>query len=153
MAKEISAVLDRVINSSAEDRENLYSSQPVHDYMKLCKIIRELDTLKRQYFNRLSDVEKDEVFNKQLADENIPRFLPVRDVAMMLDISPQMVRRYCADGHIKAHQRFKNHGNWLIEASQFAGHPNWNRYVTQRKVDNEKNIKMAEVMLDGLEEK
>jgi hypothetical protein len=55
---------------------------------------------------------------------NLPGFLTVSDVSEMLNITPQMVRKHCAAGKIKAWRTLGDSGEWRIDVDQYKSHPN-----------------------------
>lgn len=82
----------------------------------------------------------------------IPEYLTTQDVAKMLHISPQMVRRYCANGDIKATQRMGGTGAWLIETSQYLDHPGLRNVLAAKEVKRKKSLGFANSMLELLDE-
>jgi predicted transcriptional regulator len=89
---------------------------------------------------------------KQIISSVIPEHLTVRDVALLLEVTPQMVRRYCAEGKIDARQRLEDSGNCIIPTSQFLNHPNFTKFVRKREKIKIQSSKIAEMMLEYLEE-
>ncbi|GEN35944.1 helix-turn-helix domain-containing protein [Aneurinibacillus danicus] len=48
-----------------------------------------------------------------------PEFLSPGEVADLLGITPQMVRRYCKEGAIPAYRTLGNRGSWRIDTKHF----------------------------------
>ncbi|KAF6512414.1 hypothetical protein TGS27_0793 [Geobacillus stearothermophilus] len=108
----------------------------------------ELEKRKKEIYSNLSDQEKQSVRHilTEMAEQTIPDDLHVRDVALLLDVTPQMVRRYCAEGKIEAYQRLGDSGKWIIPAAQFFHHPNWPSFLQMREQLKSQSIRIAEKM-------
>jgi excisionase family DNA binding protein len=68
--------------------------------------------------------------SKELEDE--PDYLTTSDVAEILDISQQMVRKHCKEGKLKAWQTLGNRGEWRIDVEQFRDNPRYKQMIRDR---------------------
>lgn len=127
----MSEMLDMVSLNPSE--EEVITSEKARQYIKLSKLIEQMEEERQEIYQHLSADEKHEVFESMQKKYNIPEYISVREAATILDVSVQMVRRYCAEGKIKAHQRLEGSGKWQIETNQFVHHPGWDRYVEDRE--------------------
>ncbi|MDN4075447.1 helix-turn-helix domain-containing protein [Fictibacillus terranigra] len=73
---------------------------------------------------------------------NDPEHLTTHDVATILNITPQMVRRYCAEGTLNAWRTLGDRGEWRIDVEQFEKNPNYIQMVKRRT----KNLMMANIV-------
>ncbi|AKM20520.1 hypothetical protein GARCT_03295 [Geobacillus sp. 12AMOR1] len=123
-------------------------SDNVQRYVELIQQSLELEKRKKEIYSNLSDQEKQSVRHilTEMAEQTIPDDLHVRDVALLLDVTPQMVRRYCAEGKIEAYQRLGDSGKWIIPAAQFFHHPNWPSFLQMREQLKSQSIRIAEKM-------
>ncbi|HEU4963583.1 MAG TPA: helix-turn-helix domain-containing protein [Bacilli bacterium] len=62
-----------------------------------------------------------------------PEYLTTLDVAKILGISPQLVRRYCQDGTIPAWRTLGNRGEWRIDVAYYQDHPGYRQFLRQRQ--------------------
>lgn len=138
----------RTMNVSDEDEK----SEKVKQYIAILLIQKELERLIERIYLELDEDEKEEINKFFGVTLEYPEYLPVRDVAEILEVTPQMVRRYCADGKIIARQRLKGSGTWLIPSEQFITHPNWKKYVEKKKEFKKQSTNIAEKMLQYLDE-
>lgn len=79
---------------------------------------------------------------------NLPSYLSVRDVSVMLDVTPQMVRRYCANGDIEAKRRLGNKGQWMIHTDQFLGSQDLENLLRKQDAIKQDNIHMIKTILE-----
>ena len=123
-------------------------------YVTILRMQIELEKQKEQIYLELNEFEKQEANNilKESVTEDFPEYLPVRDVAEILGVTPQMVRRYCADGRIDARQRIEGSGKWLIPTKQFVTHPNWNKYIQRSNKIKKQSVNIAKKIVQYLEE-
>lgn len=122
------------------------------NFMKIIMLQEELEMEKENLFKRLTFEEKKEIFQFLSKRFNIPELITVRDVADILELSPQMVRRHCADGKIKSLQTLEGSGKWRVYSDQFMDHPNWFKFIKKRKKIKNQSIDIAEKMLDLLDD-
>jgi hypothetical protein len=80
----------------------------------------------------------------ELMDE--PEFLTTLDVAEILAISPQMVRKRCMDGSIRAWRTLGDRGEWRIDVEPFRNHPRYQAFLRQRAEHLEDNQRLFEVV-------
>lgn len=149
-AEIIENLVDSVndINIPAESN----TSDNVKRYITILQIQKELEKQKEKVFLELNDSEKKEADNYLNKKVQIPSYLSVRDVAQILEVTPQMVRRYCGNGKIAARQRMEGSGKWLIPADQFITHPNWNKFMEKKNTIKKQSIKIAQKMVEYIEE-
>lgn len=79
---------------------------------------------------------------------NLPAYLSVRDVSVMLDVTPQMVRRYCANGDIEAKRRLGSKGQWMIHTEQFIGSQDLENLLRKQDDIKQDNITMIKNILE-----
>jgi excisionase family DNA binding protein len=112
----------------------------------------ELEREKERLFLGLTPREKREVFRVLSKQYNIPEFITVKDVSEFLGITPQMVRRHCSDGRIKALQTLEGSGKWRIQSEQFMDHPDWDKFLEKRGKIKKQSINIAEKMMEYLDD-
>lgn len=127
-------------------------SERVEHYVTIQRLQMELEKQKEQIYLDLNESEKQEVSDLLRKTVEFPEHLSVRDVAEILKVTPQMVRRYCTEGKIDARQRIEGSGKWIIPTGQFITHPNWNKYVQKRSKIKEQSINIASKMMKYLDE-
>ena len=130
--------------------EMILTSDRVKRFVLLSKLIEHAAKEKERI--KLDEMEKQEAFEVLQKEHNIPEYITVHDAADILEVSAQMVRRYCAEEKIKAFQRFPGSGKWLIETKQFMDNKNWGEFVQKRARIKEKSIKLATKMIQILDE-
>jgi predicted transcriptional regulator len=141
-------------NIGTEYENSLMMSENARRYVELVRLSLELEKHKEKIYQNLNEQDKENVqkiLNK-IDDPVIPQHLTVRDVALLLEVTPQMVRRYCTDGKIDARQRLEDSGKWIIPTSQFLNHPNFSKFVWKREKIKNQSSKIAEKMLEYLDE-
>ncbi|MCR2822369.1 helix-turn-helix domain-containing protein [Lederbergia panacisoli] len=141
---------ERVKNLANEDK----ISDSARHYVNLLFQSMEVEKLKEMAYLELRENEKIEVQQllKHTFESSLPVYLPVTEVSQILGVSPQMVRRYCAEGKIKAKQRLGETGQWLIPTEQFVSKPEFTKYLYQKEINRKKSIKAAEIMLQMIDE-
>ncbi|QSB49351.1 helix-turn-helix domain-containing protein [Parageobacillus toebii] len=155
MNKKMTTLFRTAGNSNVDEYEKTSTlSENARRYLELVRLSLELEKQKEKMYLALNEQEKEEVQNvlSQITEPTIPEYLTVRDVALLLDVTPQMVRRYCAEGKIDAYQRLEGSGKWTIPTAQFLHHPNWPAFLRKRQKVKNQSINIAEKMLEYLEE-
>ncbi|MDA1850298.1 helix-turn-helix domain-containing protein [Bacillus cereus] len=141
-----------------ENIQEQLASRNAQLYVKMLKLTDELTQMQSNLYKELNELEKAEikVVMSKAEVNNYPEYLTTQDVAKLLKISTQMVRRYCADGKIDATQRMEGTGAWLIKTEQFLDHPDLLKVLNARENAREKNrnksIGFANSMLKLLNE-
>ncbi|MBP3040272.1 helix-turn-helix domain-containing protein [Bacillaceae bacterium Marseille-Q3522] len=102
----------------------------------------------------LSEKEKEEAkaVLKKVIGSGLPEYLSVSEVSQILNVSPQMVRRYCAEGKIIGKQRLEGSGKWLIPTEQFLSKPEFAKYIKQKEINRLKSMNAAKMMLQMIED-
>ncbi|RWR13582.1 helix-turn-helix domain-containing protein [Siminovitchia fortis] len=134
------------------NKENI--SENARQYVQLLHQSIEIDQEKEMFYLELNDDEKTEVEHvlKDVFHTRLPEYMPVTEVAQMLNVTPQMVRRYCAEGKIKAKQRMENSGKWLIPTEQFLAKPEFSKHLKQKEINRMKSMKAIDLVLQGIDE-
>ena len=132
--------------------EQAITSQKAKDYVKITKLHEELEREKERLYQELNEAERKEAFEALSKQFNIPKYLTVRDASEILGITPQMVRRHCADGKLTAHQTLEGSGKWRIDADQFMDKPNWDKFIEKRARIKKQSKNIAKKVLEYLEE-
>lgn len=127
-------------------------SSKVRQLLKIIKLSQQLDIEKEATYQSLNDAEKKEAFHILQSTYSLPEFLTVSEAAELLEVTPQMVRRYCSEGKVAAHQRFEGSGKWKVDTDQFIGHPSWDKFVQKRLRLKEQSLKIAEEMVAYLDD-
>lgn len=127
-------------------------SERVKYFVTIQRMQMELEKQKEQIYLELNEHEKQEANDLLRKTAEFAEYLPVRDVAEILEVTPQMVRRYCAEGKIEARQRIEGSGKWLIPTEQFIAHPNWNKYIQKKNKIKKQSVNIANKMLQYLDE-
>ncbi|WP_430510876.1 helix-turn-helix domain-containing protein [Gottfriedia solisilvae] len=140
-------ILEILEKVKSEEDIKISVDQKVKNYLYLTEIIHELENLKKDLYTTLTKEQRYEIFQEVQKRFAIPEYLPVSDVAEILGISPQLVRRYCSEGKLEAIQTLEGSGKWRIEPFQFVDHANWSKYVEKRERILLQSSKLAEKML------
>lgn len=150
MAQAITDLLEG-IKLDGNNPEQL-ASKNAQLYVKMVKLTNEITKMQSNLYKELNETEKEavKVVMSKTEVNNYPEFLTTQDVAKILRISTQMVRRYCADGKIDATQRMEGTGAWLIKTEQFLDHPDLPKVLNSRKQNQQKSIGFAKTMLELL---
>lgn len=126
------------------------ASQNARDFVKVIMLQNELGNEKERLYQALSEHEKKEAFEALSKQFNMPEYITVRDAAEILGVSPQMVRRYCADGKLHGHQTLEGSGKWRLDTEQFMGKPNWDKFMEKRARIKKQSVNIANSILDNL---
>lgn len=150
MAIEISNLYEDI--KSETDRTEV--SERTKLFINLYRLAEELENKKTEIYLELEDGEREDI--EKILEINSrktgsPESITVRDVSKILEVSPQMVRRYCSEGKIEARQRIEGSGTWIIPSSQFVNHPNWTKFVRDKNKLKKQSIEIAEKMLRDTE--
>ncbi|MHB1629826.1 MAG: helix-turn-helix domain-containing protein [Bacilli bacterium] len=98
----------------------------VQEHPELSHVLETIQQLSTEIISTHS-LSNREPFNAERAQDDDkteePEYLSTLEVAKFLDISPQMVRRYCQDGSIKAWRTLGDRGEWRIDMAQYRDHP------------------------------
>ncbi|WP_100011798.1 helix-turn-helix domain-containing protein [Lentibacillus sediminis] len=139
------------INTQLENQE---ANEKTKRYVELVLHSIELEKKRAAAYSELGDGEEGEANRilKEMTTPYLPEFLLVSEVSALLGVSHQMVRRYCTEGKIKAKQRLEGSGKWLIPTEQFLATPEFIKYIQEKEVQRINSIKVAETMLEMLEE-
>ncbi|SFE59728.1 helix-turn-helix domain-containing protein [Alteribacillus iranensis] len=149
MATDINNLLENIDRNSPHT-----SSEKVKEYMTLTYLAEEINKRKVKAYKELNESERVELIHALYESEKIdvPEFLPVSDVAEFLGVSPQMVRRYCQEEKIIAHQPVTGAGHWKIPTHQFETDPRWYDFIREKMAARNNDVQTAEMMLDILNE-
>lgn len=149
MAVEISRIIDSIKKIEKEPATNV---EKVKTYRDIAKIFEELERQRQRILQGLDEDIREELLKSEQGPEvfEIPENLSVNDVSELLNVSPQMVRRYCTEGKIEAHQTLEGSGKWKIPTVQFMNHPNWDNFIHDKKNMNKNNMRTADIMLKML---
>ncbi len=124
----------------------------IKNYVNLISIVDELNEIKERLFEELTEDEKytiDTMMESVIRNDSVvmPKYLKVRDVAEILDLPTQEVRKECAEGKLICLERQKGSHMWLIETSQFIGHPNLNKVLEKKEENRKKSLKFVKSMI------
>lgn len=100
----------------------------------------------------VNEEQKREKFDELREKYNIPNFITVYDTAEILGVSVKDTRKKCAEKEIEAHQRLEGSEKWYIDTIQFMNHANWDEFVAKRAKIKEKSLRLAQKMIEVLEE-
>lgn len=143
--KKMSMIFDEVILSPFEEEHVKTADSKA--YLKLLKLNEELERKKEIIFNSMSEEEKEMVYAAiQQKTVKVPEYIKVADAARIIGVSPQMIRKYCAEGKLKAQQSMPGSGRWKIKASELMHYPGWDNFIKQKKAIREKSKALAEFM-------
>ncbi|PLR79570.1 DNA-binding protein [Bacillus canaveralius] len=153
MAIEMASIYEKIRNV-ANQIDNAPISDKAKQYVQLLRYSIELEKQKEKAYLELNENEKEEAQSilKEILAPELPKYLPVSEVSMMLNVSPQMVRRYCAEGKILGKRRHQDSGKWLIPTEQFLTKPEFVEYIQKKEVNRIKSIKAAQLMLQMIDE-
>ncbi|WP_162287826.1 helix-turn-helix domain-containing protein [Indiicoccus explosivorum] len=126
-------------------------SKRAREYVKLMRLYEELEREKTRLDRELQEDEKQEAFEALSREFNIPPYVTVRDAAEIMGISPQMIRRYCAEGKLSAQQTLEGSGKWRIATAQLMEQPNWERFIDKRAKLKKQSAALADEVLTQLD--
>ncbi|MED4183584.1 helix-turn-helix domain-containing protein [Priestia megaterium] len=78
----------------------------------------------KKMLEQIFNVAVEEKSSEQAEPEE---YLTVRDVAKLLGISPQMVRRHCANNNIVSWRTAGEKGEWRIDIDQYRSNPSYSK--------------------------
>ena len=139
-------------NVKPRPSDEAIKSERVKEYVQLMRLHEELERKKNKLYEELKEEERKEAFEALSTEFNLPPHVTVRDAAEIMDISPQMVRRHCAERKLAAQQTFEGSGKWRIETKQLMDQPNWERFIEKRARIKDQSIGFAGEMLNQLQE-
>lgn len=150
MAKQTGSLFKNMTDAIGKMNEKAISDN-VKRYVQMIHQSIEIEKEKEMLYMELNEEEKleAEYLLKDLFQPELPEFMPVSEVAQMLGVTPQMVRRYCTEGKIFAKQRLENSGQWLIPVEQFITRPEFFKYLKEKEINKNKSIKMAKMMIES----
>ena len=140
-------------NIQPRPSDEMIKNKRVKEYVQLMRIAEEVEREIKRRTSELGEDEKLEAFEALSQEYNIPQYVTVRDAADIMGISPQMVRRHCADGRLSALQTFEGSGKWRIEAQQLMDKPNWERFIEKRARIKKQSLGLADEVLKNLQDK
>lgn len=131
----------------------------LNDLLKQHSMIRRAINALKEYEQTLDTKlteREEEVVSRFTTSEELTRLLPkyltVTEVATLLSISPQMVRRKCMADEIEAHRTLNGRGKWRILSSQFLSHPDLEELLIELKQKRSVSKQLASVLLDESDE-
>ncbi|RNF38879.1 helix-turn-helix domain-containing protein [Planococcus salinus] len=127
-------------------------NERVKEYVQLMRIAEEVEREIKKRARELQDDEKQEAFEALSLEYNLPPYVTVRDAADIMGISPQMVRRHCAEGKLAAQQTFEGSGKWRIEAKQLMSQPNWDRFIEKRARIKTQSLGLADEVIQSFQD-
>lgn len=134
------------------EEEKKFHSDKVKEFIKMTRIALEAQKKQREILSLMNEQEREEA-NDAISDSlKIPKYFQVRDVSQLLNVTPQMVRKHCAEGRITGHQTLEGRGKWLIDSDQFLNHPNWDNFLKTKREMKKKSKNLASKILETLEE-
>ena len=139
-------------NIKPRPSDEAIKNERVKEYVQLTRIAEEVEREIKKRASELKDEEKQEAFEALSQEYNLPQHVTVRDAAEIMNISPQMVRRHCADGRLSAQQTFEGSGKWRIEAKQLMDQPNWERFIERRARIKKQSLELANEVLSNLQD-
>lgn len=139
-------------NVKPRPSDEMIKNKRVKEYVQLMRIAEEVEREIKRRTSELGEDEKQEAFEALSQEYNIPQYVTVRDAADIMGISPQMIRRHCADGRLAAQQTFEGSGKWRIEAKQLMDKPNWERFIEKRARIKTQSLGLADEVLGNLQE-
>lgn len=83
---------------------------------------------------------------------SIPKYVNVKDAAYIIDVSEQMIRRYCSENKLKAEQTMSGSGKWRIETTQLMNYAGWNNFLNKRAKMKKQSKNIAKFMSDNIDE-
>lgn len=86
--------------------------------------------------------------------DDVPKYLSAAEVAGIMGISPQMVRRNCVSGKYQGYQPSGSNGIWFINSNTFRNDPkeNWADFISRRNDMYARSKESAELALKLLDE-
>ncbi|WP_144462987.1 helix-turn-helix domain-containing protein [Siminovitchia fortis] len=153
MAVKTGAVFKGISDAMTQfEKENI--SENAKHYVHLLHQSIEIEQENEMFYLELNNDEKNEVEHvlEDIFRTRLPEYLPVTEVAQILNVTPQMVRRYCAEGKIQAKQRSENSGKWLIPTEQFLAKPEFAKYLKQKELNRMQSMKAIDLVLQGIVE-
>ncbi|MGE7843199.1 helix-turn-helix domain-containing protein [Lysinibacillus sp. NPDC093712] len=82
----------------------------------------------------------------------IPKKIGVSDAAKILGVSPQMIRRHCANGKLSAQQTFEGSGKWTISVDEkITTAPYWNEFITALRDRQSQSLELIKSLKEATE--
>lgn len=154
MATELLSEYEKIKKDRSELPDYVISDKALN-YVDLFEYSIVIEQKKELAYSELDEEEKNivqDLLNQKMEKYEIPKYLPVSEVAKILKVTPQMVRRYCVEGKIEAKQRLEGSGKWQIPTEQFLSKPEFIEYIKQKEINRLKSMKAAKIMLDMIGE-
>ncbi|ANU11988.1 regulatory protein MerR [Planococcus antarcticus DSM 14505] len=145
-------MVDLLDNVKPRPSDEAIKSERVKEYVQLMRLHEALERKKNMLYEELKEEERKEAFEALSNEFNLPPHVTVRDAADIMSISPQMVRRHCAEKKLAAQQTFEGSGKWRIETKQLMDQPNWERFIEKRARIKDQSLGLADEMLNQLQE-
>ena len=154
MDKKLMDMLFQIIEDDPQFKVIEKTTDLTNDRLRLrASISRAINRLKEA--EKALDLEMTEedlrLVHKYALPENaievVPEYLTVAEVAELIAVSPQMVRRKCMTGEILAHRTLNGKGKWRIPAKQFMTHPHFEELVIKYQQLRDSSEKLASDMV------
>lgn len=148
---DMSKILEQI--SLNPEQEKKITSENARKYARLRSLEKQIQKEIALLMGNLSEEEVkavDETFNED-PFEDVPQYLSVAEVAMITGLSPQMVRRNCANGVFDGYQPSGNNGKWFINSDTFRkDSKKWKEFVERRNELFSKSAKAAKASINLL---
>ncbi|MGM8215913.1 hypothetical protein ACLIA0_10115 [Bacillaceae bacterium W0354] len=129
---------DKIPYSIDESKE----SNSILELIKLIQLQDKLDDQMKKQYQQMNDKERERI--KELFA--VPSYVTVKDAASIIDVTPQMIRKYCMNNKLKGEQTMPGSGKWRIETKQLMNYPGWNKFLRNWLKQQQQSKKIAEFM-------
>lgn len=133
------------------EQEKRISSENARKYARLRNLERQLRREKNLLMVELSDEEVsivEETIKDDIIDD-VPKYLSVAEVSMITGLSPQMVRRNCANGKYEGYQPSGSNGIWFVKSDTFRKDPKaWQDFIERRNELFANTVEVAEAAIE-----
>ncbi|MGM8216809.1 hypothetical protein ACLIA0_14830 [Bacillaceae bacterium W0354] len=144
----MSKILEQIPLSHEQDQR--ISGEKARRFARIRNLEKQLQREKALLMKDLSEEEVnlvEEILNDNIIDD-VPKYMSVAEVALITGLSPQMVRRNCANGKYEAFQPSGSNGIWFIKSDTFRKDSRmWKEFIQRR---NELFAKSNEVARDAI---
>lgn len=139
------------VKLNPEEEEKARSEKAI-EYIKLIRLKEEVSQRINDVYKQLGEKEKN-ITDKIIMDMfSIPKYVNVKDAANIIDVSEQMIRRYCSENKLKAEQTMSGSGKWRIETTQLMNYAGWNNFLNKRAKMKKQSKNIAKFMNDNIDE-
>ncbi|MGL4820147.1 MAG: hypothetical protein ACRC5C_09220 [Bacilli bacterium] len=130
---DMNSFLDKIPLNHRQEAQTF--TEPAKKYARLLNLEMKLHQAKAELVQEMSteELRRVEETVNDMSFDDVPKYLSVAEVAAILSISPQMVRRNCANGKYKGFQPSGTNGIWFVSSDTFRkDEQTWRAFIEKR---------------------